>query len=68
ERVAYLPARLSILPCPAAGCVEPPTEPEPEPEFEPEPVPGCACTTAAVRAPVWLLLWPLAFRRRRFTT
>lgn len=60
ERVAYLPARISVLPCPAAGCVEP--EPEPGPE------PACACDLAARPAPVWPLLLPVLLRRRRSAT
>jgi hypothetical protein len=62
ERVAYLPARLAVLPCPSSGCVEPPPPSEPEPEPEDH---GCACTTPAPGpAAIGLLLLPLALRRR----
>jgi hypothetical protein len=52
ERLAYLPARLSVLPCPAAGCVEPPSD------MDPPNNPGCS----------GLVLLPILLRRRRPAT
>jgi hypothetical protein len=61
ERLAYLPARLSILPCPAAGCVEPTTTNDPSDS-------GCACVTPPRPLAIGLVLLPLLLRRRRPAT
>ncbi|MFO7564547.1 MAG: hypothetical protein R6X02_18020 [Enhygromyxa sp.] len=67
ERLAYLPARLSVLPCPTTGCVDPPPEPDPPPDAE---APRAGCRSASVASPalLGLLLLPLARRRRRSAT
>lgn len=60
ERLAHLPTRLAVLPCPAGGCVELPVEPE-----APQ---GCACVTGRPSALLGLLLLPGLRRRRRAAT
>ncbi len=61
ERLAYLPTRVTVLPCPPEGCAEPPPISDPDP-------PAGRCCVSAARAPLaGLLLLPFAalVRRRR---
>jgi hypothetical protein len=67
ERVAYLPARLAVLPCPSSGCPEVPSDPEPSEPTE-SPAQGCAATTPASPLAIGLLLLPIVLRRRRPST
>ncbi len=67
ERIAHLPARVSILPCPADGCVDPPAGPAPPADG------GCACACSDRPLRAGLLGLPLVVlvarhRRRRRAT